>query len=335
MRVQHAELLVCPSCRADLSLRSTDMSPDGRVRSGELTCGACEQAYPIVNSIPRFVPAQNYAAGFGFQWNLHARTQYDDASGASISEQRFFEESRWPRELPGETILEVGGGSGRFTEHAASTGALVASLDYSNAVEANYASNGARPNVLIVQADVYAMPFRRGSFDRCYCFGVLQHTPDVHKTFVALPPMLKPGGCLAVDVYRRPRGLRRLTATKYYVRPLTRRMQPQALYKLTSRYIRGMWPVARVLRRVPYVGIRLNWALLIPDYGLTYRMSEAQLREWAELDLFDMLSPTYDYPQDVSTLRDWFVEARMTDVDVHVGHNGIEGRGRVPDAVVR
>ena len=65
-------------------------------------------------------------------------------------QKRFFESSKWSRDLKGETILEVGSGSGRFTEHAVSTGAMVISLDYSIAVEANYASNGHNKNLLIV-----------------------------------------------------------------------------------------------------------------------------------------------------------------------------------------
>ena len=56
-------------------------------------------------------------------------------------------------------ILEVGSGSGRFTEQAAKTGATIISCDYSYAVEANFASNGKNDNVLIVQADLYHMPF--------------------------------------------------------------------------------------------------------------------------------------------------------------------------------
>ena len=95
------------------------------------------------------------------------------------SEQRFFGETGWPRDMAGELILEVGSGSGRFNEQAARTGATVVSLDYSYAVDANNASNGARNNVLIVQADVFAMPFRPRSFDRVFCFGMLQHTPRV------------------------------------------------------------------------------------------------------------------------------------------------------------
>lgn len=331
MRLEHLALLACPACGHDLVLSATHTTTDGRVNTGALLCTACETRHPIVASVPRFVPADNYASGFGFQWRKHSRTQYDGYSGSSISEERFFGATRWPRNMQGECILEVGGGSGRFTEHAASTGAVVASLDYSAAADANYASNGHRSNVLIVQADVYAMPFRRASFDRCYCFGVLQHTPDVEGAFRCLPRMLKPGGYLAVDVYRKPRGMRRLTATKYYVRPITRRMKAELLYSLTSRYVRLMWPLARLLRRVPYLGVRLNWALLVPDYGESLPLSDKQLREWAELDLFDMLSPTYDSPQDLETLRQWFEAAGLTNVEAHVGFNGLEGRGRVPE----
>src|SRR5439155_25559775 len=146
-----------------------------RVETGTLRCTACRQEYPILRFIPRFVPLENYASSFGFEWIKHARTQYDSASGASVSETRFFNETKWPRQMPGEAILEVGSGSGRFTEQAASTGAMVVSLDYSYAVEANYASNGARDNVLIVQGNLYQMPFRKSFFDRLLCIGVLQH----------------------------------------------------------------------------------------------------------------------------------------------------------------
>ena len=55
---------------------------------------------------------------------------------AQIFLKKIFESSKWNRDLKGETILEVGSGSGRFTEHAVSTGAMVISLDYSIAVEA-------------------------------------------------------------------------------------------------------------------------------------------------------------------------------------------------------
>jgi hypothetical protein len=51
------------------------------------------------------------------------------------------------------------------------------------------------------------------------------------------------------------------------------------------------------------------------------------LKEWAYLDTFDMLSPRYDYPQSLKTVKSWFHDAKLSDIDIHYGYNGIEGRG--------
>ena len=330
MRDSQLQYLACPACAGPLTLRADTREPDGRVATGELACGSCAQAYPIRGGVPRFVPATNYAAGFGLQWNTHSRTQYDSHNGTRISETRFFAQTKWPRELGGEVVLEVGSGSGRFTEQAASTGAMVISVEYSTAVDANYASNGARDNVLIVQADLYDMPLRRAAFDRVVCIGVVQHTPDVERSFRTLTEFVRPGGHLAIDVYKRPRGVRRLLNTKYWVRPLTRTVPPEKLYPMVRRYVTAMWPLARQISRIPAAGRHINWALLVGDYRGTLDLSEEQLREWAILDTFDMLAPAYDTPQDLETVQRWYDDAGFEEVEVHYGYNGIEGRGRRP-----
>jgi hypothetical protein len=74
----------------------------------------------------------------------------------------------------------------------------------------------------------------------------------------------------------------------------------------------------------------LNWRLLVADYRGVFDLPDDLLREWAILDTFDMLSPRYDFPQTQDTLKAWFAQAGMTDVEVHYGYNGIEGRGRKP-----
>jgi uncharacterized protein YbaR (Trm112 family)/ubiquinone/menaquinone biosynthesis C-methylase UbiE len=334
MRNEHLDLLVCPSCKS--ALRVVGHEDDGRsIKSGALHCSGCKHEYPIVGHIPRFVPLENYASGFGVEWTKHARTQHDNYSGVAVSETRFFDETRWPRRLEGETILEVGSGSGRFTVHAASTGAMVVSLDYSHAVEANYASNGCRDNVLIVQGDLYQMPFKEASFDKLFCFGVLQHTPDVKGAFMCLPPYLKPGGGLAIDVYRKQTGIKKLLPTALWVRPLTRRLPPERLYRWTERYVQAMWPVARSLRKLPRLHEILKWRLLVPDYWGSrtipwQNMSDVLLKEWAVLDAFDDLSPRYISPQTLEEVKCWFKAARLNNVEVCYGYNGIEGRGTKP-----
>jgi SAM-dependent methyltransferase len=226
--------------------------------------------------------------------------------------------------------LEVGSGSGRFTRHALETGAFVASIDASNAVEANYRSNGASENLLLVQASVYELPFNRDYFDKAFCFGVLQHTPDPKLSFLRIVPHVKPGGEIVSDVY--VKDLRHwFLQTKYWVRPFVKKDDPHALYLGTRRYVDRMWPIARMIRRIPRIGYAINWRLLVGDYSrLLPDADDSTLKEWAYLDTFDMLSPMYDKPQTRRIFRRWHEEAELVDIEVHRGYNGLEGRGRKP-----
>lgn len=329
MRREHLSLLCCPECRASLELADS-IDDDGRVETGTLSCVGCKASYSVVRHVPRFVSSENYSAGFGLQWNVHRRTQLDEHTGLALSKKRFFDQSRWPLRLDGEIIIEAGSGAGRFTSIAASTGATVLSLDYSSAVDANYISNGDRENVLIVQGDIYKMPFREAQADRIFCFGVIQHTPDPRAAFLVLPRHVKPGGSVASDVYLKSFG-RYVLAPKYWVRPVTRRIPPAKLHAWTRRYVDSMWPIARTVRRIPRIGKALNWRLLIADYSDEIS-DDALLREWAHLDTFDMLSPRYDYPQTLTTVRRWGAEAGLDDFEAERCRHGIAIRGRCPAA---
>jgi uncharacterized protein YbaR (Trm112 family) len=330
VREEHLHYLVCPTCKSDLALSDARKGSRSAIESGMLRCLACQSSYPIIADIPRFVPRENYASGFGLEWTKHAKTQHDSYSGINISETRFFDETKWPRRLEGQLILEVGSGSGRFTVHAASTGATVVSMDYSYAVEANLQSNGQLPNVLIVQGDIYCMPFRYNFFDKLFCFGVLQHTPRVRKSFMSLPPYLKSGGSLVIDVYRKESLLKTLVCSRHYARMLTTRLPPEKLYPIVKWYVEFMWPMVKLLAPIPVIGKRLIGRLLINEYRGIFDLSEEMHKEWAILDTFDMLSPKYTNRQTLQTVRQWLLDAGMVNSEVQYGYNGIEGRGTKP-----
>jgi SAM-dependent methyltransferase len=327
MKRNHLNFFACPECQADISLVAGEPNSDGLIEDGLLKCLGCHQPFDIRNYIPRFVPQDNYADGFGLEWTKHPLTQYDSYTGVNLSETRFFQETRWPRNLEGETILEVGCGSGRFTEQAARTGAMVISVDLSNAVEANYAINGSLDNVLVAQADIYKLPFKRNFFDRIFCFGVLQHTPDVRQAFLSLSAFLKPGGFIVVDVYRKFPLLIKLLNTKYWVRPFSTKIDPDKLYRWCDRYINFMWPLTKLFNKIPGIGRHLNRSIFVVNYSHKYPLSDRVAREWAILDTFDRLSPAYDQPQSRRTLQNWFEEADFENIEVGYGFNGIEGRG--------
>jgi SAM-dependent methyltransferase len=328
MKKSRLKYLVCPACLGELSLPATGNETTEEIETGSLVCSTCHKNYPIINHVPRFVPLQNYAEGFGLEWLKHARTQYDSTAGLDISAKRFFAETKWPRNLAGETILEVGSGSGRFTEQAAQTGAMVVSLDYSQAVEANYASNGGEDNVLIIQADIYQMPFRKNYFDKLFCFGVLQHTPDPAKAAKQLPLYLKSSGLLSFDIYARPRGIKILWGTKYLARIITAKIPPAKLYNLCRGYINFIWPLTKLIAKIPKLGRHLNWMLLVADYHGILNLSENSLKEWAILDTFDMLSPAYDFPQNLTTVNKWLSEMPLKNIECAYGYNGVEARGQ-------
>ncbi len=325
MHVRHLGLLACPSCHGGLRLGRVDAGDAGTVLEGALLCERCLKEFPVAGGVPRFVPRENYASGFGLEWSVHARTQYDSTSGITASEQRFFGQTHWPRDLTGKVILEVGSGSGRFTEQAAGTGATVVSFDFSYAVDANYKSNGARPNVLVAQADVFAMPFREAVFDFVFCFGMLQHTPDPGTAFAELPRFLAAGGALCADIYKAT-AFRAVLHTKYWVRPFTRGLEPERLYALVTQWVDFMWPVASVIRRLPK-GHSINWRLLVADYSFL-GLTGATLKEWAYLDTFDMLAPRFDRPVRAGTFRRWAETAGLVDIEVEYSAHGVVLRAR-------
>jgi SAM-dependent methyltransferase/uncharacterized protein YbaR (Trm112 family) len=325
MNIDHLNLLVCPVSQRPLKFSQTTEVKSGAVMTGSLICDHSGKEYPIIGGIPRFVERENYASGFGLEWMKHAKTQYDSYSGINASEKRFYEQTHWGRDLKGQLILEVGSGSGRFTEQAALTRATIVSLDYSYAVEANYKSNGHRTNVLIVQADIFAMPFARNTFDKVFCFGVLQHTPDPKAAFKALPQVLKRGGMLCADIYKATL-LRTIFNTKHYVRPFTRNISPEKLYAAIVKYVDFMWPLASLIRKLPK-GHGINWRLLIADYSSLGLKGEI-LKEWAYLDTFDMLSPKYDMHVREQTFRSWVVESGLSEIETELTGHGVVVRAR-------
>ena len=327
--------LVCPECLGRLAL--TMAPPVAGSAEASLTCGGCSTAYPIVHGIPRFVDAEHYSGSFGFQWNQHALTQLDSHSATDITRRRFQAVTGWT-DLRGERVLEVGCGAGRFTQLLLETGADVCSVDASRAVDANHANNGTSPRLSLAQADLYRMPFKRRSFDRVFCLGVLQHTPDVRKSFDTLVSFVKPGGEIVVDVYDLT--FRAFVNPKYWLRPITTRMDRQRLYRLVCRVVPVLYPVRDFLtRRVPlagkYIGFLVPVAYHAGFVAGADRLTYAQQIEWSILDTFDKFAPAYDRPQRIGTVRQWFEQAGLEQINVRYGPNGIIGHARVPlDAAV-
>src|SRR5262249_3724652 len=147
---------------------------DGReVTEGTLRCLTCGETYPVTRGVPRFVPQDAYARSFGLQWHWFRTVQLDSASGSSRSEDALRATTGWPdKAYRGRDLLDAGVGAGRFAERAAAKGARVFGVDLTTAVDAAFENIGRLENVHLAQADIFALPFRDGTFDLAYSIGV-------------------------------------------------------------------------------------------------------------------------------------------------------------------
>lgn len=323
--------LRCTACGAPLLAESTSSAQNnGTIAEGRLVCTSCGRTFPVVRSIPRFVPSEDYAHSFGYQWNTFDKTQLDSHMGNDLSRERFYATTLWPQRMDGQVILEAGCGMGRFTQIALETGAEVFSFDLSNAVEANLRNNGDSPRVRIVQASIYEIPLRKGSFDKIFCMGVLQHCPDVRAAFMSLVPFLRTGGEIVIDVYQRHTGL--FPPLKYWARPLLTWMGPQGVHRFLSLVIPPAFYLKKALYKVPLVGKSIGNLIPIGPVSHAPRLifTDQELVQVKILSALDMFSPVHDHPQTLETVRQWFTDAGLVDVYVGTGFNGINARGKKP-----
>jgi SAM-dependent methyltransferase len=297
------------------------------------------EKFPVIEGIPRFTGAMNYADNFGFQWNTFTKTQIDVLQGSNsstLSEDRFFAQTEWKNlNLEGINILEAGSGAGRFSHIILSkTLGTLYSFDYSNAVMANQANNRhiAPDRFHLFQASIYEIPFPDHSFDKVICFGVLQHTPDFEGSIKSLISKLKPKSEIIVDFYRINGWWTKFHA-KYFFRPLTRRLKHDTLLKMIKYNINWLMFFFDFL-----CCVKLGWLTrflpIVDMRGFPQNLSADQRREWALLDTFDMFSPEYDNPQKIEEVVKMF-QRNGTEITFAglVNINGVEGKTAVIRAV--
>jgi SAM-dependent methyltransferase len=292
------------------------------VREGEeiitgRLCSPSGAEFPIIRGIPRFVKDQEYTATFGLQWNMFKKTQLDSAHGSLESRETFIMKTGWqPDSLHGCVVLEAGCGMGRFLEIASSTAEAVIGVDMSQAVDAAFSNLSFLPNVHIIQADIFHLPFAEETFDRIYSIGVLHHTPDPRAAFLKLPALLKSNGEISIWVYSRTiRNPCALFASDLY-RIITTRLPPSLLIKLAKAAI----PLGSFYR-TPLVGTIFNTLLPVSPHPNP---------EWRWLDTFDWYSPRYQHRYSYQDILQWYNDAALDEIRMLESPVGVTGKKGCP-----
>ena len=265
------EWLVCPACRAsDLRLETRRTSANRtwagqldegtpgydpstgelvEVEEGSLTCPECGQVYPIVDGVPRMALEDKVLTP-----SAHIHTVFD--ASAPEWEKAFLDYASplTPDDFLGRLCLDVGCGFGRGAFFAARYGAEVVALDLDPEIIATCRHN-TREHLRVhpVQGDAACMPFRAGSFELVYAYGLLHHLEDPMAVFHQCSRMVSPGGRFSLWVYGPRQGT--TAAISALLRGMVRDMPSEELLnvsKLIASVLRiGSHTPYRLFRHLP------------------------------------------------------------------------------------
>jgi SAM-dependent methyltransferase len=176
-------------------------------RGRALLCHRCGRAYPVVGGIPDLLgPAgcpDHFRAAEEAQWDAQAAHYEEGRVRDPIYMAGVGAAARALAPRAGEVVLDAACGTGLTARACARPGLRVVAVDLSMASLARLKGVGL-PGVYPVRADLAALPFAAGTFDRVLCGNALQQIPggDLRRACVGeLARVARPGGRVVVTVH--------------------------------------------------------------------------------------------------------------------------------------
>lgn len=264
------------------------------------------------NNVKNYILDKNtYVDNFSFQWKDFKNTQIDSFNKTQITydhiKKLLFNNFDL---IKNKNIIEIGCGSGRYSEYLHKYSKNLLLCDYSNAIYYNDTRN--KNNVEAIRADLFNLPEFSNKFDVVFCRGVLQHLPDPLKGIEILHSLVNKNGIVIFDIYKKPRlsflnskYLWRLVIKKIFTYDQLKVFLENNICKILS--IR--WAINSKL------GVNLNYffdyIFPIYDYKEKLPLSKEQLLEWAILDTLDGLITEYDKPFSYKEILKYFDQKKI------------------------
>lgn len=266
-----------------------------------------QAAIDQIEDFDRFLVHQKKTAeSFAYEWKyIYKENDYEKNNFFHFLSPYIKEE-----ELKNKITVDIGCGSGRFTKQAALAGTKVSfGTDLGESVEVAYALNKDLENVCIIQADIYAMPFKE-KIDIAYSIGVLHHLPQPEQGFASLPKVLKKKGKMLIWVYNRRNNGRAI----YFYEPLRsvfKHIPQPILFKLCYIPGAGVHLINQVTHALNALGAK-KLAKKVPfsyyaNFPFNMKLNDA----------FDVLATPKSNYYYVEEIRGWFDRAQLTEIEAY------------------
>lgn len=354
MHTSFLGILLCPDCQGQLKL-SNEKTEAGDILSGDFNCLSCGQRYPIIDGIPRFIKDKNYNKSWDFKWieiDKGRGLAYlsVDKSDPAYDIHGIFDKNSYDGEpfktWKGKLVLDAGCGIGQNGYELLNMGARVVAIDLTRSVDIFKKIMTERfpqfkDDLLIIQADIFHLPFKNESFDGIMSFGVLHHTGNTFKALRCLTEKLKPAGDINMWIYsseyidetkykwqdqstnRKIINYLKRNRTLYYFRGIVfyetlrffiNKLPDRAKYYLLFLPASDFW---YRLCKLPYIGILASAVFhTVPHPNFRYRL----------INLFDAFSPTFTSHHTEKEARGWFKELHLEIKGVSEWKLGIWGK---------
>jgi SAM-dependent methyltransferase len=243
-------------------------------------------------------------SAYGLQWNRY-RIVRPEEDRATFENRTRLSSS----DLEGKTVLDAGCGMGRYLRIAGQSAAcLVVGIDLTDAITAAHELSADLAKVSVVRGDLLRPPFAPATFDVIYSLGVIDHTPDPRAAFLALGKLLKPGGRIAVWIYKREN-------------PIVERMMDLQRAVSTRMPLGVLEPLCRLLAPIGGMKRRLmssrSWFIQrvgVAIHVATIGVSMHPDPEVRVCDTLDWYAPKYLSRHNSEEVKAWFAQAGLIEV---------------------
>lgn len=315
MKATYLPLLCDPYTREPLEVEIYSSDGD-EILTGKLRSKT--NVFNIRNGIPRFVEGKNYSDSFGFQWNRWSTVQFERENKGTPMEgftlAKFLKISKFKKEkIDNKILLDLGCGSGRFTDIALSFGSTVIAIDYSSAVDAAKNNLKDYDKLLLIQGDALRLPLVDNLVDYVFSSGVLHHTPAPAVAINEVHRVLKLNGEFALRVYSES-GFYRSSSITFWrtvfrgLRPIFKYYPPLFYAYIASTigyYSKRYGIVSKVLQKIFPINI---W---LPSL------------KWTILDTFDAVTPNYQSGHTPDEMQNWLENANFQHIEYIDGRDFI------------